>query len=109
MEGGRGNNRQVILVSTELFRFRRVWEGLGVELRVAKHLFELAVVEMAVDRGVDVILGWGGPVVPMGGHERRHRLRVEGPLVWQLGWTDLWEGGITGGQWGPWGELWGLW
>ena len=30
MEGGRGQNGEVILIGPELFRFPRVWEGLGV-------------------------------------------------------------------------------
>ena len=49
MEGGRGENRQVTLVGTELVCFSRVGEGLGVQLGVAKHLFELRVIEGAVD------------------------------------------------------------
>jgi len=54
VEGGRGENRQVILVGTELLRLPRVWEGLGVQFGVAEHFLELGVVEGAVDRGVDV-------------------------------------------------------
>ena len=61
MEGGQGENRQVILVGTELLRLPRVWEGLGVQFRVAEHLLELGVVEGAVDARVDVFQMWGGP------------------------------------------------
>jgi len=68
VEGGRGEARQVILVGPELFPFPRGWEGLGVQLGVAKHFLELGVIEWAVDGGVDVFLGtvggwssqWGG-------------------------------------------------
>jgi len=60
VEGGRGENRQVILVGPELFCFPRVWEGLGVQLGVAEHFLELSVVEGAMDGGVDIFLGWGG-------------------------------------------------
>ena len=49
VEGGRGKNTEVLLVGTELLRFPGVWEGLGVQLRVAEHLFELGVMEGAVD------------------------------------------------------------
>jgi len=59
VEGGRGENGEVILVGTELFRFPRVWVGLGIRLGVAKHLFELGVLEGAVDGGVGVVLRWG--------------------------------------------------
>ena len=59
VEGGRGENRQVILVGTELLRFPRVWEVFGVHLGVAEHLLELGVVERAVDGGVDVFPRWG--------------------------------------------------
>jgi len=82
VEGGRGENRQVILVGPELFRFPRVWEGLGVQLGVAEHFLELGVVERAVDGGVDIFLGWGGGLVgPMGGHERAHGAGGEGLLA----------------------------
>ena len=60
MEGGRGENRQVILFGPEVFHFPIVWEGLGVQLGVAEHLFELGVVAAAVDGGVGVLLRWGG-------------------------------------------------
>ena len=60
VEGGWGKNRQVIMVGPELFCFPRVWEGLGVQLGVAEHLFELGVVAGVVDGGVDVSLERGG-------------------------------------------------
>jgi len=60
VEGGRGKNRQVILVGRELFCFPRVWEGIGVQLGVAKHFLELGLIEGAVDRGLAVSLRWGG-------------------------------------------------
>ena len=44
------------MVGTELLRLPRVWEGLGIDLGVAEHLFELGVVEGAVDAGVDTPL-----------------------------------------------------
>jgi len=93
-----GDNRQVILVGTEMFRLPRVWEGLGVQLGVAEHLQELGVVEGAVDGGVDVFRGcrWG-LVGPMGVHERAHRVRGEGPLVEKGGWAVLLQGGVVGG------------
>jgi len=59
VEGGRGTNGQVILVGTELFRFPRVWGGLGIQLVVAEHVFELGVVGRAVDGGVEIFLRWG--------------------------------------------------
>ena len=57
MEVGRGKNEQGILIGTELFRFPRVWEGLGIQLGVAQYLLEFGVVERAVDGGVDFFLG----------------------------------------------------
>jgi len=60
VEGGNGKDRQVILVGTELFRFPEVWVGFALQLGVAEHLLELAVVEGAVDGGVDVFMRWGG-------------------------------------------------
>jgi len=60
VEGGRGENRQVILFGPEVFHFPIVWEGLGVQLGVAEHLFELGVVAGVVDGGVDVSLERGG-------------------------------------------------
>ena len=68
MGGGWGESGQVILVGPELFRFPRVWEGLGIQLGVAEHLLELGVVKWAVDGGIDISLGvgrgrsgqWGG-------------------------------------------------
>ena len=60
MERGRGENRQLILVGAELFRFPGVWEGFGVELGFAKHLLDLGVEKGAVDGLVGSVLGWGG-------------------------------------------------
>jgi len=60
VEGDRGKNGQVVLVGTELFCFPGVWEGLGVQFRVAKQHFEFGVLEGAGDGGVDIILRWGG-------------------------------------------------
>ena len=56
VEDGQGENRQVVLVGSELFCFPRVWEGFGVQLGVAEHFLEFGVVEGAVDGGVDVFL-----------------------------------------------------
>ena len=110
MEGGRGKNGQVVLVGTELFRLRTVWEGLGVQLRVADHFLEFGVVECAMDSGVDVLMRWRwGAVGPMGGRVRGHRVVGEGPLAGLKGSADLLQGGVEGGPWGPWGELCGLW
>jgi len=53
-----GETGQVVLVGMELFRFQEVWEGFGVQLGVAKHLFELGVVEGGVHGGVDICLEW---------------------------------------------------
>ena len=55
MEGGTGENEQVILVGTELFHFPKVWEGFGIQVGVAEHLFELGVVEGAMDGGVNIL------------------------------------------------------
>jgi len=60
VEGGRGANRQVILVGPELFCFPRVWEGFSVQLGVAAHFLEFGVVEGAVDGGVVGYLRCGG-------------------------------------------------
>ena len=87
MEGGRGKNRQVILVDTELLAFPPVWERLGVQLRVVEHLLKFGVVERTVAGGVDVVLrrrggwsgkwggvkggtGWGGRAYCLGGRRR---------------------------------------
>ena len=43
---------------TELVRLPRVWERLGIQLSVAQHLFELGVVEGAVDGKVDIAVSW---------------------------------------------------
>ena len=107
MEGSRGENRQVILVGPELFRFPRVWEGLGVQLRVAKHFLEFGVVGGAVDRGVKGfpgwVAGWSGPWWGMVGGT------VLGGKAYWLGWGGvlttrreaLWGGrrgrGVRGG------------
>ena len=56
VERGRGENRQIILVGPELFRFPRMWEGLGIQLGVAEHFLELGVVERALDRGVGIFV-----------------------------------------------------
>jgi len=60
VEGGRGEDREVIFVRTELLRLPQVWEGLGVEFGVVEHLFEFGVVEGAVNGGGDVSERWGG-------------------------------------------------
>ena len=44
-EDGRGKNGQVILPGTELFRFPRVGESLGVQLGVAEHFFQGGVIK----------------------------------------------------------------
>ena len=49
MEGGRGQNGQVILSGSELLRLPRVREGLGVQFVVAEHFLEGGVVERAVN------------------------------------------------------------
>ena len=60
MEGGRGKDRQVILVGQELFRLPPMWEGLGIQLRVSEHFLDLGVVKGAVNGGLDFFLGLGG-------------------------------------------------
>jgi len=56
VEGGRGEDGQVILVGPELVRFPGVWEDIGIQFGVAEPLFELRVLERAVDGGVAVLL-----------------------------------------------------
>jgi len=98
VEVGKGKDGKIIRIGTELLRLTRVWEGVGIQLGIAQHLFEFGVIEWAVDGGVDVLLRWGG-------HERGHRVGGEGLLVGREGWADLLERGGAGGPWGPCGEM----
>ena len=95
--GWPGENRQVILVSPELIRFPRVWEGLGVQLRVAEHFLEFGVVEGAVHGGVDFFPRWsGGRLGQWGGVRGGTGLRRR---VFWLGW----RGGLTSCREALWG------
>jgi len=110
VEGCWGENGYVILVGPELFRFPRVWEGLGIQCGVAEHFLQFGVVKRAVDGGVDFLLGWGGGLNgPMGGYERGHGVDRKGLLVGRGRWADPSQGGVVRGPWGPRGERWGLW
>jgi len=89
VEGGWGEGGQVILIGPELFRFPRVWEGLGVQFGVAEHFLKFGVIERAVDGGVDISLGvgrgrsgqWGGVRRGTGLRGRAFRLRWRGGLT----------------------------
>ena len=108
MEGGRGENRQVILVGTELLHLPRVRAGLGIQFGVAEYFLELGVVEGAWMDGSTFSNGGGGPVGPMEGREPGHGVGGDGPLAGRGGWVDLSEGGVVGGRWRLWGEQCGL-
>jgi len=60
VEDGRCKNGQVVLSGTELFRFPRVGESLGVQLGVAEHLLQGGVIEGTVSGGVESVLSGGG-------------------------------------------------
>ena len=92
-----------------------MWEGPGIQFRVAQHLLKLGVLQGAVDGGVGVVLRWGGGLVGLvGGHERGHEVGREGTLYGKGVWAALLQGGAVGEPWGqcgvrrgPWGEPWG--
>ena len=69
-EDGRGERGQVIFTGTEVFRFPRVGERLGIQLGVAEHFLEVCLVEGTMSEGVNCVLRGGGGGVegrePMG-------------------------------------------
>jgi len=60
VEDGWGKNGQVILSGTELLRFTRVGESLGVQVGVAKHFFRDGMIKRTMGGGVESVLGGGG-------------------------------------------------
>ena len=89
MEGGSGENGQVALIGVELFCLPGVWEGLGIQFGVGEHLLEFGVVKGAVERGVGILLRWGGGWLGQWGG-------MGGGTRWERGseWLDK-GGGLT--------------
>ena len=92
MEDGGGENGQVIMSGTELPRFPRVGESLGVQFGAAEHIFQGGVIKGAVSGGIEGVLRGVG----------------RGFGQWGLGGGDPLRRGVLVGQEGPWAEQVGL-